>query len=303
MTVTPEQPRGSDHPELATSATVLPGAGGLRLVADVGGPADGPTVLLLHGGGQTRHSWAGTWSHLANNGWRSLSLDLRGHGDSAWDPTGDYSIEAFATDVTVVAGALHRPPVLVGASLGGISSLLAVGEADDQRSTARALVLVDIAHRMEADGRDRIGAFMTGHLDGFATLEEAADAIAAYNPNRPRPKDLSGLAKNLRQRDGRWHWHWDPKFVTGRFEFADETRTTMLRPQRLAEAAANLEVPTLLVRGRKSDLLSEEGAQEFLRLVPHAEYADVSGAGHMVAGDRNEVFNSAILDFLERNRD
>jgi pimeloyl-ACP methyl ester carboxylesterase len=300
MAEIPDHHRGTDRPD--DSATVLSGADGLRLVADVGGPADGPTVVLLHGGGQTRHSWAGTWSHLADHGWRALSLDLRGHGDSAWAPDGDYTIEGFSRDVVAVSSELPMPPVLVGASLGGISSLLAVGEAEDQTSVARALVLVDIAHRMEADGRDRIGAFMTGHLDGFATLDEAADAIAAYNPNRPRPKDLSGLAKNLRERDGRWHWHWDPRFVTGRFGFDDETRASMLRPQRLADAARNLQIPTLLVRGRKSDLLSEEGAREFLDLVPHAEYADVSGAGHMVAGDRNEVFNEAILDFLDRHR-
>ena len=144
---------------------------------------------------------------------------------------------------------------------------------------------------------------MTGHLDGFASLEEAADAIAAYNPHRPRPKDLSGLAKNLRQReDGRWVWHWDPAFVSGKFGSADETRASVVQPDRLERAVDALRIPTLLVRGRRSDLLSEEGAREFLARVPHAEYADVAGAGHMVAGDRNEVFNRAILGFLAAPR-
>ena len=175
-------------------------------------------------------------------------------------------------------------------------------DGSHQATLCSGLVLVDIAHRMEGDGRDRIGQFMTAHLDGFASLDEAADAIAAYNPHRPRPKDLSGLAKNLRERDGRWYWHWDPRFVQGRFDFEDETRASMLAPGRLAEAARSLRVPTLLVRGRQSDLLSEDGAREFLALVPHAEYADVSGAGHMVAGDRNEVFNGAVLGFLDRLR-
>src|SRR5690606_40599381 len=124
---------------------------------------------------------------------------------------------------------LPRPPVLVGASLGGLASLVAVAESGEQERTARALVLVDVAHRIEDEGRDRIGAFMTGHLDGFASLEEAADAIAAYNPHRPRPKDLSGLAKNLRQReDGRWVWHWDPAFVQGQRGSADETRSSVI---------------------------------------------------------------------------
>ena len=282
--------------------THLAGRDGIDLVGDVDGPEDAPTVMLLHGGGQTRHSWAGTWQVLVDRGWRAYSMDLRGHGDSAWDPDGDYTHEAFAADTYLMARALPTPPILVGASLGGIASLLATAESEVQTDTARGIVLVDVANRIEVGGRDRIGEFMMGHLDGFATLDEAADAIAAYNPHRPRPTDLSGLAKNLRERNGRWYWHWDPAFVNGKFGSSDETRTSVIMGGRLDEAADNLQVPALLVRGRSSDLLSEEGAQDFLSRVPHAEYADVAGAGHMVAGDRNEIFNKAILDFLERHR-
>ncbi len=283
--------------------TYLTGANGLRLAADVGGPDDGPTVVLLHGGGQTRHSWAGTWRVLVEAGWHAWSLDLRGHGESDWSEDGDYSLDAFAGDIVAVTATLPTPPILVGASLGGLTSLVAVTEAPDPEQVARALVLVDVAHRVEVAGRERIGAFMTGNIDGFASLEEAADAIAAYNPHRPRPTDLSGLAKNLRQRpDGRWVWHWDPRFVMGKFGSADETRASVIDPHRLEAAVDALRLPALLVRGRSSDLLSEEGAQDFLARVPHAEFADVAGAGHMVAGDRNEIFNRAILDFLERHR-
>lgn len=285
------------------ATTTLPGAHGLTLTGDVEGPVDGPPVLLLHGGGQTRHSWSGTLHTLADQGWRAWSLDLRGHGDSGWAADGDYTLDAFAADVRAATAAFDRPPALVGASLGGLSSLVAIADGDPQTSVASSLVLVDVAHRLEEAGRDRIGAFMTGHTDGFATLEEAADAVAAYNPGRPRPKDLSGLRKNLRQAaDGRWTWHWDPRFIRGSFGSADETRTTMVEPGRLHAAAEALRLPTLLVRGRSSDLLSEEGAREFLDLVPQAEFADVAGAGHMVAGDRNEVFNRAILRFLAAHR-
>ena len=281
----------------------LAGHAGVHLAADVGGPADGPTVVLLHGGGQTRHSWSGTWQRLVADGWYALSVDLRGHGESDWPDDADYSHTAFAADVAAIASALPRPPVLVGASLGGIASLLAVTRADDQAAVARALVLVDVAHRIEPGGRERIGAFMTGHLDGFATLEDAADAIAAYNPHRPRPTDLAGLSKNLRRRDdGRWVWHWDPRFVTGKFGSPDETRSSDMRMGDLERAVDALALPTLLVRGRNSDLLSEEGARDFLARVPTAEFADVAGAGHMVAGDRNEVFNQAILGFVDRHR-
>jgi len=279
----------------------LPGADGLVLAADVTGDPGSPPVVLLHGGGQTRHAWGTTLSHLAAH-WRAYSVDLRGHGDSAWAPDGDYTLDAFARDVVSVSRSLPEPPVLIGASLGGIASLAAIAETPPP-PVARALVLVDVAPRIEAAGVARIGEFMTGHLDGFASLEEVADAIQAYNPHRPRPKDLSGLKKNMRQRaDGRWAWHWDPRFVSGRFGSPDETRSSLVDGDRLADAARNITLPTLLVRGRISDLLSAEGAQELLELVPHAQLVDVAGAGHMVAGDRNDLFNDAIVSFLDTLR-
>ena len=191
----------------------------------------------------------------------------------------------------------------MGASLGGIASLVAVAGRRRPGRLRIELVLVDVAHQIEQTGRDRIGAFMGARPDGFESLDEVADAIAAYNPHRPRPTDLSGLEKNLRQRDdGRWVWHWDPRFLTGVRGSVDETRASFVNPGALGRAAESLVIPTLLVRGRSSDLLSEDGAQEFLELVPHAEFADVAGAGHMVAGDRNEVFNGAVLGFFARHR-
>jgi pimeloyl-ACP methyl ester carboxylesterase len=279
------------------------GRDGIRLVAEAAGDREAPPVVLAHGGGQTRHSWGTTLPVLAERGWRAYSIDLRGHGDSAWDPDGDYSMGAFAGDVRGVARSFPQPPALVGASLGGLSCLVAIAEADRTNPPiAGALVLVDVAPRIEVEGRDRIGAFMIEHMEeGFGSLEEVADAIQRYNPHRPRPRDLAGLKKNVRLReDGRWVWHWDPQFITGRFGSRDETRSSLVDASRLQDAARALTIPTLLVRGRQSDLLSEAGAREFLELVPHAEFVDVANAGHMVAGDRNDVFNNAVVEFLDR---
>jgi pimeloyl-ACP methyl ester carboxylesterase len=280
----------------------LQGSAGIRLRADELGDPDGPPVLLLHGGGQTRHAWGTTARVLGARGWHVWQVDLRGHGESDWAADGDYSLEAFADDIRTIAGELSDPPVVVGASLGGSAAIIALGTPPELE--ARALVLVDVAPKIEAAGVTRIGDFMLEHMDdGFASLEEVADAVAAYNPHRPRPSDLSGLKKNVRQReDGRWVWHWDPRFIRGRHGSVDETRATVEHRTHLSEAATRITVPTLLVRGRVSDLLSEEGAQDLLRLVPHAEYANVEGAGHMVAGDKNDLFNDAIVGFLERLR-
>ena len=279
-----------------TSTPLSLPCGDVDLFADAWGDADAPTVLLLHGGGQTRHAWGRTAEAVAGRGWRAVAVDLRGHGDSGWSPDGEYGLDRFAGDVRCLVDGVGSPPVLVGASLGGLASLLALGEPPPVE--ALGLVLVDVAPRMEEDGVDRIKAFMTSAPDGFASLDEAADAVASYLPHRRRPDDLGGLRKNLRRRpDGRWIWHWDPRFVHAPEErvrsndFADHAR--------LAAAARAVTVPTLLVRGGISDIVSVDGAQELQELIPQAELIDVAGAGHMVAGDRNDRFSAAVLQFLE----
>jgi pimeloyl-ACP methyl ester carboxylesterase len=265
-------------------------SGDVRIAADVAGPADGAPVILLHGGGQTRGAWGGALAEGARRGFRMISADLRGHGESGWSPGADYSMAAHAADILAIARGLGRPPFLVGASLGGMASLSYAA----LRHPLAGLVMVDIAPTVNTAGTDKILAFMHSAPEGFASVDEAADAVAAYLPHRPRPKDTSGLMRNLRLRDGRYHWHWDPRM----FQDGRGPRDT----DGLREAARGLTVPTLLVRGRLSDVLSQEGVDDFLGLAPHAEYADIAGADHMVAGDRNDAFNDAVFAFLERHR-
>ena len=260
-------------------------------------PGEGPTVVLAHGGGQTRHSWGGTAAVLAAHGHRVVSMDLRGHGDSAWDPNGDYSMTAYRGDAIAVAEWVGTPVAWVGASLGGMTGLHAVDAAPDRFS---ALVLVDITPRPAAAGVSRILEFMgKDAADGFATLDEAADAIATYQPHRPRPTDLSGLRKNLRLgTDGRWRWHWDPAFINMRTGGTSEHARDAHHDE-LAAIARRLTLPVLLVRGKLSDLVTEAEVDEFRQMVPHAGYVDVAGAAHMIAGDKNDVFTDAVVNFLD----
>jgi len=280
------------------------GASGNRLAADVFGDAGAP-VLLLHGGGQTRHAWRGTASAITRTGRVAYALDQRGHGDSEWVADGAYAFSDFAADAAAVSSELARrhgtKPVLIGASLGGIAALMAEGDSGRAAGDTvfSALVLVDITPRVDVNGVAKIHTFMRAHArEGFATVADAARAVADYLPHRPRPESSEGLKKNLRlSPDGRWRWHWDPRFMDGpRTVAADHARAEEL----LVAAARRITIPALLVRGASSELVQEAHAKEFLELVPHATYVDVGGARHMVAGDRNDHFSGAVLDFLAR---
>ncbi len=266
---------------------------GLELVADErGDPNDWP-VLFLHGGGQTRHAWGRTAEEVARKGWRSVSLDLRGHGESDWEPSGDYSFTAYCADCIAVADQLGRPPVLVGASLGGMSAMLAEGTSD--REVASGLVLVDIAPVTNREGVERIGTFMRSGIDGFDTLEEAAAAIAAYTPQRTRSFNPEGLRKVLRERNGKWYWHWDPAIIS-----QERTEVVAKRFAGLLDVAmSNISVPTMLVRGMLSDVVTQEGVDDIVSHLPDITVVEVPGAGHMIAGDQNGAFTDAVTWFLD----
>ena len=265
---------------------------GVRLAGDRWAGGDkGSVVLLLHGSGQTRHSWARTAERLAEGGRTAVVLDARGHGDSEWHPAQDYTLDGFLGDLIAFVRTLEHPPVLVGASLGGITALVAAGE---NPGLARGLVLVDVVVRVQPEGVARIRDFMTADPDGFASLEAVADAVASYNPLRRRPRNLDGLRKNVRQRaDGRWYWHWDPAFMR-----IDDEPQRRIDPERLRAAASRLTIPTLVVRGAQSDVVNDAGLSDMLRLIPHAHSVDVPAAGHMVAGDDNDVFTARLETFL-----
>ena len=278
------------------------GASGNTLVADIYGDS-GPPVLLLHGGGQTRRSWRGAAITIARSGRRAISVDQRGHGDSEWVAGGEYRNTDFAADIRRIAVQLFARygarPVAVTASFSGISSLLA--EAGHRKETGQNLLagffIVDMAITNATEGAERVAAFMLADARaGFASVEEAADSVARYL-GRPRPANLQGLQKNLRQgQDGRWRWHWDPCFMDGPLNIKSD------RDAVHADMIATLRdtlLPVLLVRGASSDVMLEEHIVELQRTAPHVRYVNVAGAHHMVVGEENDSFTQALLGFLD----
>ncbi|MCP1382236.1 alpha/beta fold hydrolase [Runella salmonicolor] len=260
------------------------------------GDASAPPILLLHGGGQTHHSWGDTAQRLAERGWYAITYDARGHGNSSWSSKGAYLVDALVSDLKAIIHQVGGKPAIIGASMGGITALVLEGESAE--SLTSAIILVDIAPKAEQKGIERIFAFMSSHLEsGFASLEEAAAAVAAYLPQRSRKDNYSRLEKNLRFRKGRYYWHWDPTMLK---VWKDATPDQQIAyEERLFVAAQNLKAPTLIVRGGMSDVVSDRVMAEFLDAVPHVRSLTVSGAGHMVAGDSNHAFTNAVIQFLE----
>ncbi|NYT66719.1 alpha/beta hydrolase [Alcaligenaceae bacterium] len=268
---------------------------GMTLAADVGGEPSGQPILLLHGGGQTRHSWRRTLDVLVQQGYYVISLDARGHGDSQWAPDSNYAMEELGNDLLDVVATLARKPVVIGASMGGLAGLLAIGLADPD--VFHSLILVDIVPGLDPDGSQKVLDFLEARLDGFDNLEQVAEAVSAYNPNRPKPKDSSGLMKNLRYGDnGRLYWHWDPVFFAG----SDAIHTPDFR-EHLYAICASISFPVLLIRGMSSDIVTDHSITELKKHVPHLQVFGVSKAGHMITGDQNDIFNEGILAFITQD--
>ena len=251
-----------------------------------------PSILMLHGGGQNRFSWKNTGQILADEGFHVVALDSRGHGDSDRAPNANYTVDALCADTLAVLDQIGRPVILIGASMGGMTGMLVADVAGPEKVTK--LVLVDVVPRYDKDGSARIRDFMASGVNGFETLEEAADAVAAYLPYRTKPRSPEGLKKNLRLRDGRWYWHWDPAFLTA----PDDD--PFVRMQKLEQAVTDLTIPILLIRGKLSDVVSPEGVKDFLAKVPNAEFVELSDAGHTAAGDDNDAFSDAVVQFVSR---
>ena len=273
---------------------------GVALAFDRFGDAAAPPLIFAHGFGQTRGAWTTVARAVSESGWHAIAADARGHGDSGWRDDGAYDFAQFIDDLVLLARQAARPPaparpVLVGASMGGLLGIM----AQALHEAFRALILVDITPRWERAGVARIIAFMRAPPDGFASIEEAAESIGDYLPHRrERYRADKGRPERLRQllvptSNGRLRWHWDPRLLDRIASDGERQQSALL------EAARRIKVPTLLISGADSDVVSTETIAEFLACVPHARHVRVAQATHMVAGDRNDAFAGAVLDFIE----
>ena len=254
------------------------------------GRAGKRTILLLHGSLQQSHTWDFVALSLCQD-WHVLALDARGHGDSEWDPEGDYSLDAHQRDLDGFAEALGLDQfVLVGHSMGGRNAYVFTSRHPE---AVRALVIVDTGPEPGAEGETRIRRFreLPDELDSY---EEFATRVQEYT-GREREQVLGSLKYNIRARpDGKWSWKYDKVMRAPGF------RPAGWPPEKLWGCLAGIRCPTLLVRGGNSDIFAPEVMERMLQVMPQSTSVVVPRAGHLVAGDNPADFLAAVRTLLDR---
>ena len=250
-----------------------------------------PSVLLLHGGGETCQAWRGFAKRLVCAGYFVLAFDARGHGESDWARDGNYAVDAFGSDIGAIAAWIGRPTAVVGFSAGGLAAFYAIGA--NLVHNCPALVLIDIAIRPKLAGTDQIRRFLTSAPDGFASVDEACSAVAVYHRLKTLPKTES-MARNLRQQaNGRWQWHWDPRKL--------DVPLGDLRAQKLLDVSEGVTLPIVVLRGATSEVTDQANIAEMLTVLPQLEVQTVPECGHKFARDGHDGYADAIMAFLDRH--
>ena len=265
--------------------------GNLKLHYQEWGSPSAPTVLMVHGFGVSGHMFD-EFAERMQDRYHLIALDQRGHGDSEWSNEGDYSREAFVADIEGFVRELKLDRfVLMGHSMGGLN---AVSYTVKHARAVRALVLVDVGPEAAREGVDNIVRFTRGpdELD----FEEFVEMAHRFNPRRT----LDNIRERMRHRlkpteGGKWTWKFDKRFRTGR----EELRVgSDLSNDDTWQLFRGIRVPTLLVRGAESDVLTPEVAERVVAEMPRARLSVVARAGHSVPGDNPDDFTEVVREFI-----
>lgn len=255
------------------------------------GNKDNPPLLLLHGFAQTCHSWDFVALSLSDK-FRVVALDQRGHGDTSWDIDGDYSPGKYQEDLRSVIDRLGLDNlILIGLSMGGRNAFTFAAE---NKSLVKSLIIVDAAPQNQKIGSENIRRFVQQE-DELDSIEDFVARVMEYNPRRS-PKQIRGsIRHNLKQLpSGKWTWKYDKVLRSGdailnhNREYSDK----------LWSDADSVDVPTLIVRGSASDVISMETGEELHKRIIKSQLVTIEDAGHLVVGDNPSGFCEAVKGFL-----
>jgi pimeloyl-ACP methyl ester carboxylesterase len=259
---------------------------GLRFHFLEWGQPGAPTVLLLHGGNQSAHSWDLVSLHFSSH-YHVFALDQRGHGDSEWSRDVDYSVDAKAADaLAFIEDQGLGLPIVVGHSMGGLVAMRMVLSGP---AVVRGMVLVDVGPELSPKGVGVIHDFVVHNVE-FDDLDEFLDNVARYDRFRSREHIARTVKYNmLRRADGKYVSKVDHRRVP-------EPTAEPLRVGDLATVA----YPILVVRGAESDILEPEAAERFVAALSDGRLVTVADAGHNVHGANTAGFLEAVGPFLAR---
>ena len=265
---------------------------GLRFhYRDWSGPRpDAPDLVLLHGFTGHARSWDAFAQGMSDR-YRVLALDQRGHGESAWAEPDKYGAPEMVDDLAAFVTALGLKRFsLLGLSMGGNVAIHYGGRKPPE---LERLVIVDIAPEIVTAGATRIQTGVRAS-DVFESREAAFAAARAGNPVPPEAHHRHRVDHSLmRTEDGRWTYRYDRALRSpgGAVRIRD--------PEAGWRAVEAFAVPTLLVRGENSDILSPELAQKMVALNPNVTLVTIPGSGHSVPLDKPDEFLAACREFLK----
>jgi pimeloyl-ACP methyl ester carboxylesterase len=275
------------------TAAVLPEdkyvkANGMRLHYLDWGHAEKPNMLLLHGGAQSAHSWD-FFSLAMRDHFHIVALDQRGHGDSDWSEAGDYDTAFHVADIKAFTDAIgYDTFILMGLSMGGRNAYSFAAQYPEKVSR---LIVVDVGPDVQAEGRRHIREFLEG-TETFESFDWLVERVRRYNPRRPEAQIRGSLINNLKQmEDGRWTWKHDRRRGIRRDSGGEMNEAAW-------QELAQIQMPTLVVRGAESNMLSPQTAAKMHHTLKHSRLAEVPKAGHLVQGDNPIDFERTIRDFL-----
>jgi pimeloyl-ACP methyl ester carboxylesterase len=281
--------------ELADSIDVARPTGRLRRESWVEGGfatsalrwgADRSEVVFLHGGSMNAHAWD---SLLLQTPLNALALDLPGHGDTDWFEEPVYVPEDLAQAVVPAMQALAPSArTVVGHSLGGLTALALAAQRPD---LVDRLVLVDSSPAARRDDSEALRAMVS--RSDFSSFEELLTHVLdpARGDSRPLRRKLLLNARELP--DGRWSWRHDARESTK----GDKWEAVFTAVPRGWEHAAAVRCPTLLLRGERSTVLSEEDVERYVELMPDLRVEVLPGVGHHLQGERPLALGALIAEF------
>ncbi|MEI8321857.1 MAG: alpha/beta hydrolase [Actinomycetes bacterium] len=237
-----------------------------------------PQMVFVHGGSQNAHTWD---TVLLDLGVPALVVDLPGHGHSSWRDDAMYSPHSMAVDIAeVIERHAPRAKVVVGMSLGGLTSLALAGHAPH---LVQELVLVDITPGVNGDKAKAILDFVNGP-QAFASFDDLLKRTIEHNPTRTIESLRRGILHNAKQlEDGSWQWRYDRRSHI-RSENSEPISGDALG--KLWDLIGSLECPLTLLRGGTSPVVDDADVAELLRRQSRAEVLVIDGAGHSIQGDK-----------------